>query len=146
MNPNSHVISFSYSSIPPVSKQFRHCYAQYNLLLLSLETWNFNTQESLWARINNWDIYNNLHNIQLNRGLFTWTISLKRWCQTVRYFHGINITLFLNPYLAPENTKKPLVLKKTFTIVCSEMAFSKSSHHIETSKLITLQIIWPVSI
>ena len=48
--------------------------------------------------------------------------------KTVRYFQGINITLFL---------KNKHILKMC-TIVCSEIAFSKNSYHIETSKLIAL--------
>ena len=50
--------------------------------------------------------------------------------KTVRYFQGINITLFL---------KNKHILKMC-TIVCSEIAFSKNSYHIGTSKLIALQI------
>ena len=50
--------------------------------------------------------------------------------KTVRYFQGINITLFL------KNTH----ILKMCTTVCSETPFSKYSYHIETSKLIALQI------
>ena len=50
--------------------------------------------------------------------------------KTVRYFHGINITLFL----------KNKDILEMCTIVCSEIPFSKNSYHIETSKLIALQI------
>ena len=51
--------------------------------------------------------------------------------KTVRYFQGINITLCL------KNTTHIL---KMCTTVCSEIPFSKNSYHIETSKLIALQI------
>ena len=40
-------------------------------LLRLLEAWNFNAQENLWVVKNNLNIDKDLHNIQLNQGLFT---------------------------------------------------------------------------
>ena len=37
-------------------------------------------------------------------------------------------------------------LKKTCAIVCSEISFSRNSYHVKASKVITLQINWPISI
>ena len=36
--------------------------------------------------------------------------------------------------------KTSMSLRKTFTIVCSEILFSKNSYHIEASQLIALEI------
>ena len=42
--------------------------------------------------------------------------------------------------------KISISLKKTYTIVCSEITFSKNSYHVETNQLVALEISWPVSI
>ena len=65
-----------------------------------------------------------VHNIQLNR----W---FSLGSKTVRYFQESILLCFL---------KISISLKKTCTMVCSEIPFSKNVFYIETSNLITLEI------
>ena len=39
-------------------------------------------------------MHNNLHNIRVNRGLFTWNYLTQKVMSNVKIFQGINITLF----------------------------------------------------
>ena len=71
---------------------------------------------------------NKKQNIQKNYIRFNSIDGFSLGTKTVRYFQGINITLFL---------KNKHILKMC-TMVCSEIAFSKNSYDIETSKLIAL--------
>ena len=71
---NSHAISFSYSSISPVSKQFQLLFfTQHNLFITFIGNIKFKYPKNSWIVKNTQDTHNNLHNIQLNNILLSET-------------------------------------------------------------------------
>ena len=73
----------------------------------------------------------------------TWPIGYFYWKYEI--FNAKRWNIFREPILLCF-LKIRIPLKKTCTIVPSEIPFSKNSYYTETSRLITLQISWPVSI